>query len=70
LIGGAMVSGFTGAISQWANAGEWPDTLNWMLIIGGSVGAGLSALVAFCSGSVQTWRQIRNGGAPLDQPKP
>lgn len=63
LVGGAMVFAYTGSLSQWANDGTWPGTLNWHCIVGGTLGAGFSALVAFCSGSAEKWRQARNGGS-------
>lgn len=60
LIGGAMAGAFQSGLSQWGGEG-WPDKLSWCNIIAGTLVAGATALVAFCSGSVATWRQAREG---------
>ena len=63
LVGGAMLSSFVGALGQWANAGEWPSSLQWLIIAGTTAGAGMSALVAFLSTSYGDWRKESTGGA-------
>lgn len=72
LVGGAMTFAYTGSLGQWANDGTWPATINWHCIIGGTLGAGFSALVAFCSGSVASWRDARKNGdaVPPAPPRP
>ncbi len=56
LVGGSMASSFAGSLSQWANAETGPSRLQWVIIAVTTLGAGLSALVAFLSTSFGEWR--------------
>lgn len=62
LIGGAMVASALGSVSQWINAGVSPSAIDWLVMGLGVAGAFFAALVAFCSGSAEKWRQARTNG--------
>lgn len=71
LIGGNICFAYAGALGQWVNEGQWPSKLNWHIIVATTAGAGFTALVAFCSGSVSKWRADRANGNNVDTtPKP
>jgi hypothetical protein len=53
-------------LSQWSNAGT-PSTMQWVMIIGASLGAGLGSLGAFMSGSFGNYVKARNGSATIDE---
>jgi hypothetical protein len=55
LVGGTMVSSLVGGLSQWATALTSPTKIQWVIIGGTTLGAGLSALVAFLSTSYGDW---------------
>ncbi len=51
---------WTGALSQWINSGTWPEKIIWVgVVLPMSMIGGASALVAFTSGSWQTYQQQR-----------
>ena len=51
----------SGSLSQWSNEAANPSTIQWVMIAGGSIGAGLGSLGAFLSGSFGKYLQARNG---------
>jgi hypothetical protein len=55
LVGGSMASSFAGSLSQWANEATGPSRLQCVIIAVTTLGAGLSALVAFISTSFGDW---------------
>lgn len=62
LVGGAVTGAAMGSMSQWINAGVSPGELDWALMGLGAASAGFASTVAFCSGSVASWRGARSSG--------
>lgn len=50
------------ALAQWANEGQWPPTINWVVIVGVCVGSAAASLLAFLSGSYREYAQSRTNG--------
>lgn len=59
LIGG--LANFGSSLSQWANSGEWPGRINWVVIIGSCVLGAATQLLAYMSGSYSTYKAAPNG---------
>lgn len=55
-------------LAQWANSGEWPSRINWVVILGGCGVGAATQLLSFLSGSYSDYVKGRaNGsGAPGD----
>lgn len=62
LIGG--LSNLGASLAQWANSGEWPQKINWVVIIGACIVGAATQLLAFLSQAYGNWKQEQNGGAP------
>lgn len=43
-------------LSQWANSGEWPARINWVVIIIGGVVGGATQLLSFLSESFAQYK--------------
>lgn len=63
-------------LGQWSNSDKGPSTTQWVMIIGGSVGTGLTASGAFLSNAFGTYLTGRNnsngtqsGSRPLNGPE-
>lgn len=55
---------WSAALGQWTNTGDWPSRITWIgLILPASAIGGFSALLAFLSGSFQTYSRQRKNGA-------
>lgn len=59
--GGAAISALVGSLSQWSNANGEPTKIQWVIIIGTSLGAGATALGGFLSSSFGKYIQGANG---------
>lgn len=59
--GSATLLALSSGLSQWSNETANPSTIQWIMILGGSVGAGLSAMGAFLSSSFGNYLKSRNG---------
>lgn len=59
--GSATLLALSSGLSQWSNEASNPSTIQWIMIGGGSIGAGLSAMGAFLSGSFGNYLKARNG---------
>ncbi len=65
-------------LGQWSNAESDPSLVQWVMIIGGSLGTGLTATGAFLSNAFGNYLQGQNGngngngngGQPLPENKP
>lgn len=68
-VGGAMFGAYQSGIAQWANEGAWPSSINWHNIISGVGVSACSALGAYLSGSVTSWRSARNGKPEVPETK-
>lgn len=53
------------ALAQWANSGEWPGKIVWVVIMANAVGQGANALISFLSGAYADYVRGRttNGGS-------
>lgn len=72
VIGG--VTPLTTGLGQWVDTGEWPPTINWVVIIAGCLVGAATQVLSFLSQSYGMWkseRQNGNGGAATPgMPKP
>jgi hypothetical protein len=59
--GSATLLALSSGLSQWSNETANPSVIQWIMIAGGSIGAGLSAAGAFLSGSFGNYLKARNG---------
>ncbi len=50
------------ALAQWANSGEHPSTIQWVIIVSGCVGAGSNAALSFLSGAYADYVKGRANG--------
>lgn len=69
VIGGATP--LTTNLAQWANSGEWPARINWVVIIGGCIVGAATQLLAFLSqsyGQYLAGRTNGNGNTPQIKP--
>ena len=46
-------------LAQWANTGEWPPRIIWIVIIGGCVSGAFNNLLSFLSGSFSDYMASR-----------
>ena len=69
-VGAAIALQLANSVGQWANTGEWPETINWIMIISLTSGAGFNALWSFMSGSYSGWQANRNGNGGTTPPPP
>lgn len=51
------------SLSQWANSGEWPDRINWVVIITSCSVGGATNLLSFLSNSYAGFKQGRTNGS-------
>lgn len=45
------------ALAQWANSGDWPPKIVWIVIVSGCIVGGATQLLAFLSSSYSTYVQ-------------
>ncbi len=51
---------WSAALAQWVNSGDWPTRIVWIgVILPASAVGGSSALLAFLSGSYQTYQKLK-----------
>lgn len=61
VIGGLMP--LTTNLAQWANSGEWPSRINWVVIIAGCGVGAATQLLSFLSGSYSDYIKGRANGS-------
>ena len=66
-VGGAVCLQLANSLGQWANTGEWPSRINWIVTIAITVGAGFNALWSFMSGAYTGWQAERKNGNSTPQ---
>lgn len=62
-VGMAVCLQLANSLSQWANTGEWPAKINWVVSISITAAAGFNALSSFMSGTYTAWRADRKAVA-------
>lgn len=50
-------------LAQWANSGEWPSRINWVVILGGCGVGAATQLLSFLSGSYSDYVKGRANGS-------
>lgn len=65
----------TVGLAQWANTGDWPSRIIWVIMGASCMVGAATQLLSFLSGSYSDYMKGRNGngnGAPKppEQPKP
>lgn len=58
-VGTSLLTLQTG-LGQWSNSEENPSPVQWIMILGGSLGAGMTATGAFISNSFGRWSAGKN----------
>lgn len=55
------------ALAQWANSGEWPQPIQWVLIAVGALVGGCTQLLSFLSNSYDAYLKEKkaNGGTQM-----
>jgi hypothetical protein len=55
-------------LAQWSDSGQWPPTINWIVLIAMCVGGGATALLAFLSQSFGNYKvEMKNGNTEIKQ---
>lgn len=58
-------------LAQWANTGDWPTTLQWIILGASSIVGSATQLLSFFSGSFSDYmKQKQSGGGTDFFPKP
>ena len=61
-----LIDGFTAPIivglAQWANTGEWPNNIVWIIILAMAIKGAASQLLSFLSSSYSDYVQTRTSG--------
>ena len=68
IVGSTILLSLSTSLGQWGNSETTPSKVEWCIILGGSIGAGLTSLHAFLSTSFSNY--MKNGAAPPEPPKP
>lgn len=55
-VGAAVSLQLANSLSQWAESGESPSRLMWVVIICITIAAGWNAIISFMSGSYERWK--------------
>lgn len=53
-------------LAQWANSGEWPGRIVWVVMGASCCIGGATQLLSFLSNSYSEYAKGRNGQTPLD----
>ena len=57
------------SLAQWANSGEWPAKIQWIVIIVGACVGAATNLLSFLSGSFSSYReQLKSESSPTPTP--
>ena len=67
MFGTSMIT-LQSSLGQWSNAEGSPSKVQWIMILGGSVGTGLTATGAFLSNAFGEYIKTRNGNGGNGQP--
>lgn len=59
--GAACLLTLSGSLGQWTNTDVGPSTIEWVIILSSSFGAGLAAAGGFLSSSFGNYIKARNG---------
>lgn len=68
LIYGQTAINLATSLAQWANTHEWPDGINWMVILLGASGSACMSYVTFKNKTFADWQASRKNG--VDNPPP
>lgn len=68
-IGIGGLTPLTTGLGQWVDTGEWPPTINWVVIIAGCFVGAFTQLLAFLSQSYGVWKSDRTNGNGNSEPK-
>lgn len=49
-------------LSQWANTGDWPGRINWVVILAGCGVGAATQLLSFLSQSFGDWKAAQTNG--------
>lgn len=61
-----LVSG----LAQWANSGEWPGKIVWVVMAGTCCVGGATQLLSFLSNSFSDYKDNVTPAKPVETPKP
>lgn len=67
IIGG--LTPLSSALAQWANSGEWPPRIVWVVIVSGCITGASTQLLSFLSGSYSNLVAERKNGNGNGQTK-
>lgn len=48
------------SLAQWANSGEWPEKIQWVVIISGAIVGGATQMLSFLSSSYASYKAGSN----------
>lgn len=68
IIGG--LTPLASALAQWANSGEWPPRIVWVVIASGCIVGGATQLLSFLSGSYSDYAAKRASNGNSQQTAP
>lgn len=55
------------SLAQWSNEKQWPDRIQWVIILTGAVVGGATQLLSYLSGSYSDYVKGRAGGTGHDE---
>lgn len=58
------------SLAQWANSGESPSRVTWVVIIGACLTGGATQMLSFFSQSYGNWKAGQTNGSPATETKP
>lgn len=59
VIGG--LTPLSSALAQWANTGDWPPRIAWVIVLAGCGVGAATQLLSYLSGSYAEWKKTRSG---------
>lgn len=57
-----VLTPLTASLAQWANSGEWPSNVVWIIILAGCGVGGATQLLSFLSSSYSDYVQTKSTG--------
>lgn len=57
---GTVAITLASSLAQWANSGDAPSTITWVIIIAGCIGTGSNQVVSFLSESFSQWKATKS----------
>ncbi len=70
IFGGTSLLTLGTGLSQWSNEPTNPSVVQWIMILGGSLGSGLTATGAFLSDSFGNYLKLQRSNMPPTTPPP